>query len=1616
MHFRQKFTGKKHPRFRSKAKESKSLSASGKVTTSLPNVATATSLETPLSGEEMRARRASDAADIAAEHEIGAAGDLDETPGKSKRSRFHFPNLHFSLPRFSSLLSPHKPKNTVEVEEPEMTERKAEVEILDVTAEADIPKTNLDVVMPEVSGMAESAPEVSVEGAVGGVEGAVGGVDISGSEKVATDVDRATSPLALAIEDPFPEVKLDVDPVRVEVDLPDISTTDSTVIEGESAVEQPDVPLNIPKGDSPNVDGALSADAAVESPEVNVSDANTSSGEKKNKKKSFLPNMHLPKFHMKGTPIKFRSKGKKETVETPDFDGGVKVGGDVNTDVSFETPHSPDLSMVVNTSGDPNVTVEGDGKIQRSDVEARDMQTISCDIEIPRINVAADADIVVKKSEIDVKSPCNEVGALVGNLSDTNVDLPKVESNLDVEGKLSGEGKPSVPDVDVSADYPDTLPVAGTVVIAYDTIVESENGGVEASIENIDGQGKLDIETDIKTPDVEVHSGATNHVLDLALGGAADQELKVDGNIANLNIPSSDNEESDTKEKQKKKKKRKGLHMPSINLPKFHLRHDKKQSASVGANLPDVVVPNGQVDGAGIGIQASTPEVVVPENEPSVKAEVNVQCKTDVGSEVEKKPLSALGAAAVVACVAMEVGYSEVEVEEPKASLSVDMKADLPESAEGTVNTSVVMETPSVELDVGPKVDQVVEEVVPSVSQAVAETLPDMATSEDAPSKGVTVDTSNETSGLASPEVEVDDSCLDAEVALNDSSTSTPSKSKKTRMRKINFPKMNFKLSPHKSGVASPIAPEDVEESADNSLTPAEIEKIEEGLPSGQAHVSVPTVEINGVSTEADDDVTSSAKKGKYRKRIGGKLKKIRGKSKGKVSVSEDIKGEGLTAGVSLEAAGEPNTNGSIDLDAGNVDGLENGLCSTQEADVGADITFDSDSPIIHANDLITSTPVKTSVTVDGRLCKNNSALANSEPTTPESMNLDAAIAINSLPATPIPVSPISESRPFWVVVAIDFGTTFSGYAYSLTCEPENVHIMRKWEGGDPGVTNMKTPTTLLLTPEGEFHSFGFTARDFYHDMDHKEAIRWMYFDKFKLTLHGDPNLNLKTEIKAANGKGFPAATVFEHSLRFFHDHAVEELCDQSMDGEVDPRDIRWVLTVPAIWKQPAKQFMRQAAYKAGLASPSRPESGMTDSTGARGCVHLYIRKLRLRRAGTGHSHRDRSGSGAVQAKSQRSNSPVSESIRHGTRYMVVDCGGGTVDITVHEVEEGQGTLKELHKAAGGRYGSVSIDQEFEQLLVDIFSQDFIEEFKVKRPAGWVDLMIAFEARKRNASPWKNNPLNVSLPFSFIDYYKKYTNGKQMEDTVRKYNYKDVTWSAQGMLRFTPEGMQRLFASTMERLISGVDEVLSSPSLTGISYLFVVGGFAQSALLQSAIRKKFSSQLRIIIPRDLGLSILKGAVLFGMDPSAVRVRRSRLTYGVGVLNKFQPGKHPDEKKVSKDNMDWCKDIFDTFVQADESVAVGDKVTRSYTPAKPSQQAIIINIYCSDRENVRFITDEGVCKCGTLSIDVSDSQYSGMKGRRELQLTMQYGDTEIKVSALDVPTGKCVKSNIDFLNK
>ena len=146
-------------------------------------------------------------------------------------------------------------------------------------------------------------------------------------------------------------------------------------------------------------------------------------------------------------------------------------------------------------------------------------------------------------------------------------------------------------------------------------------------------------------------------------------------------------------------------------------------------------------------------------------------------------------------------------------------------------------------------------------------------------------------------------------------------------------------------------------------------------------------------------------------------------------------------------------------------------------------------------------------------------------------------------------------------------------------------------------------------------------------------------------------------------------------------------------------------------------------------------------------------------------------------------------------------------------------------------------------------------------------------------------------------------------------------------------------------------DLFQKPEVSTVKFLFLVGGFAEAPLLQQAVQAAFGDKCRVIIPQDVGLTILKGAVLFGLDPAVIKVRRSPLTYGVGVLNRYVEGKHPPEKLLVKDGTRWCTDIFDKFISADQSVALGELVKRSYTPAKPSQLVIVINIYSSERDDV-----------------------------------------------------------------
>lgn len=71
-------------------------------------------------------------------------------------------------------------------------------------------------------------------------------------------------------------------------------------------------------------------------------------------------------------------------------------------------------------------------------------------------------------------------------------------------------------------------------------------------------------------------------------------------------------------------------------------------------------------------------------------------------------------------------------------------------------------------------------------------------------------------------------------------------------------------------------------------------------------------------------------------------------------------------------------------------------------------------------------------------------------------------------------------------------------------------------------------------------------------------------------------------KIKAINGGELPAILIFSAALKYLADKLVKFMFNTMyfQKDTISTDNIQWVLTVPAIWKQGARHFMRKAAYK----------------------------------------------------------------------------------------------------------------------------------------------------------------------------------------------------------------------------------------------------------------------------------------------------------------------------------------------------------------------------------------------------------------------------------------------------
>ncbi|XP_035994555.1 heat shock 70 kDa protein 12B-like [Fundulus heteroclitus] len=84
------------------------------------------------------------------------------------------------------------------------------------------------------------------------------------------------------------------------------------------------------------------------------------------------------------------------------------------------------------------------------------------------------------------------------------------------------------------------------------------------------------------------------------------------------------------------------------------------------------------------------------------------------------------------------------------------------------------------------------------------------------------------------------------------------------------------------------------------------------------------------------------------------------------------------------------------------------------------------------------------------------------------------------------------------LIMAIDFGSGYSGYAFNLKPREEGGETQLKRWGKELGLDSLKTPTCILFDEDKQFLKFGYEAKTAYSNMRREEAEKHYFFEDFK--------------------------------------------------------------------------------------------------------------------------------------------------------------------------------------------------------------------------------------------------------------------------------------------------------------------------------------------------------------------------------------------------------------------------------------------------------------------------------------------------------------------------------------
>ncbi|KAF8465524.1 hypothetical protein BDZ91DRAFT_772210 [Kalaharituber pfeilii] len=570
-----------------------------------------------------------------------------------------------------------------------------------------------------------------------------------------------------------------------------------------------------------------------------------------------------------------------------------------------------------------------------------------------------------------------------------------------------------------------------------------------------------------------------------------------------------------------------------------------------------------------------------------------------------------------------------------------------------------------------------------------------------------------------------------------------------------------------------------------------------------------------------------------------------------------------------------------------------------------------------------------------------------------------------------------SEDR---IIVGIDFGTTHSAVAWALTSSSEEYEVITTWPG-QVGKDWGKVPSDISYTvSSGSGSEGGPTSPTGEEHANTEIGYKWGFevpplspnrLSWIKILL--DPS---QPRPQFVNPKRTPVDIVTDYltALKNYTMLTLERRLGREFlygtGAEADQKKlvkpVDFVLTVPAVWSDKARQMTLEAAVRAGLGVGI--DMGVGSGTQDQGGGGAGLLRLITEPEGAAEY-------------ALRSMQPGM--LKVGECFVVCDAGGGTVDLISYKIASLHPLqLHECVVGSGGLCGAVYLDRRFE---------DFIQRRIGKETFDGMSHRARFQMNQY----WETY---IKREFNNIERVDDDEGGDAdfHVPVVGVPDSKERGVKA-GFLKVTRAEVHEIF----EPIVTQVIDLISSQVLSvlksshgPISAIVLVGGFGSSEYLYRRIVSWSNSKIPIIQPRNAWTAVVRGAILRGLqgDVAVVQSRLSRRYYGVVHDSSFDPTKHHEEDKrwhelrcewVVRNRMQWYIRRGDVTTEA-KKISFPFYRTISVDDVKGGKHQLRTELWVCDEEKAPDKRDSTVRKLAVMTSEPVDvnmfSKHVNEKGK------------------------------------